>query len=211
MRPVLTMAKELRHKHGPPHPLSFIPFLLVQVSPAAGVGRTNAIHMQHSTTAVRAGKAGAQRYSFPTVKLTLVSDSATIIKPIALSSRNMHAFLFPKFEEFIEHHEEFHVLMLNKAMKVLGHAALFTGGIDSATIDIRIVMQAAILSNCCCLVLAHNHPSGALTPSAADRNITKRISQACKLMDIALIDHIILAPDGSYYSFADQAEVSLQP
>lgn len=167
--------------------------------------------MQRSTTAVRAGKAGAQRYSFPTVKLTYVSDSATMIKPQAQSSREMHHFLFPKFEEFIEHHEEFHVLMLNRRMKVIAHAALFIGGIDSTIVDVRIVMQAAILSNCSALVIAHNHPSGNLMPSSADRQITNRISQACKVMEISLLDHIILSPEGSYYSFADNSESALQP
>lgn len=166
--------------------------------------------MQRSTTAVRAGKAGAQRYSFPTVKLTYVSDSATMIKPQAHSSREMHHFLYPKFEGIIEHHEEFHILMLNRRMKVIGHAALFIGGIDTAIVDVRIVMQAALLSNCSALVLAHNHPSGSLIPSEADRRITQKISQACKVMDISLIDHIILSPEGSYYSFADNSESAMQ-
>lgn len=165
--------------------------------------------MQHSTTAVRAGKAGAQRYSFPTVKLTLVSDSVTTIKPVANSSPNIYHYLLPKFESFIEHHEEFHILMLNKAMKIIGHSALFSGGIDSTIADVRIIMQAAILSNCSCLVIAHNHPSGSLMPSNADRNITKQVSQACKIMGIHLVDHIILGAEGGYFSFADNAEPSL--
>lgn len=94
-------------------------------------------------------------------------------------------------------------------MKIIGHSALFSGGIDSTIADVRIIMQAAILSNCSCLVIAHNHPSGSLMPSNADRNITKQVSQACKIMGIHLVDHIILGAEGGYFSFADNAEPSL--
>ena len=120
----------------------------------------------------------------------------------------MRNFIFPVFEDFVEHYEEFHIILLNHGMRVLGHCPIGKGGLNSCVADARLVLQAAILSNASAVVLVHNHPSGALVPSNADRNLTRNLSQALQLVNIKVVDHIILTRD-SYFSFADFGEPSL--
>jgi len=71
-------------------------------------------------------------------------------------------------------------------------------------IDVRTIFQAAVKSNCSSIIAAHNHPSGNRQPSDADIQITKQISEAGKIMDIKLLDHLILTPSEGYFSFADE-------
>lgn len=99
-------------------------------------------------------------------------------------------------------HEEFWILYLNRANHVKQQFQLSRGGISSTVVDIRLILRKAIQTSCSSIILAHNHPSGNLSPSEADINITQRIAQAAKLMDINLIDHIIIAQK-DYYSFSD--------
>jgi DNA repair protein RadC len=70
--------------------------------------------------------------------------------------------------------------------------------------DIRIILATALKSLSSAFIIAHNHPSGKLSPSESDREITKQLYEASKLMDIMLLDHIIIAPDKGYYSFLDE-------
>lgn len=99
--------------------------------------------------------------------------------------------------------EECLVLYLNNASKILGAQKLSKGGINATVVDIRIILGTALKSLSSSIILAHNHPSGNLTPSEADKRITKQLNEACKLMDIKLVDHIIIAPQVGYYSFLD--------
>jgi len=100
--------------------------------------------------------------------------------------------------------EQFIVLMLNNSNKVLGFYPLSTGGITNTTVDLRLLFSTAIKSFATSIIISHNHPSGNLTPSEADKQITKKIKEAGALLDIRLLDHIILT-DESYFSFADDA------
>lgn len=100
-------------------------------------------------------------------------------------------------------------LLLNKGNEVIGVYIVGKGGLDSVTADVRLVMGAVLLIGATGIILCHNHPSGTLKPSDPDLIITKSISRACEYMHIALLDHIILAPDKTlaegavgYYSFA---------
>lgn len=104
----------------------------------------------------------------------------------------------------LDYRESFFALYLNQANKVLGIKKISECGISSALVDVRIVLQAALLCNASGIILAHNHPSGNLTPSTADIKMTAQIKEACKIMSMALLDHIILTSD-SHYSFADDA------
>ena len=104
----------------------------------------------------------------------------------------------------LDYRESFFALYLNQANKVLGIKKISECGISSALVDVRIVLQAALLCNASGIIVAHNHPSGNLTPSTADIKITAQIKEASKIMSMALLDHIILTSD-SYYSFADDA------
>lgn len=106
----------------------------------------------------------------------------------------------------IEHHEEFILLLLNRANRVLGWTKISQGGINATIVDVRIIFQAAILANAVGIIISHNHPSGLVKPSDEDRRVTKKLNEAGKLLDIQLLDHIICTKD-SYYSFADEAEI----
>lgn len=110
----------------------------------------------------------------------------------------------PFFDDYMEYKEAFHVAYLTRENRVLAVIRVSEGGLSSTVVDARQVMQPAILLNAGCMILAHNHPSGNLKPSDADRNLTNKIREAAKLFDIELLDHIILTAD-SHYSFADDA------
>jgi len=109
--------------------------------------------------------------------------------------------LFDK--DIIEHHEEFWVLFLNRANKVIGFQQLSVGGLNGCVVDVRHLFQAALLSNACGLIVCHNHPSGNTQASEADIDITKKIRQCGDLMDIKLLDHVILTSD-SHKSLAEE-------
>lgn len=102
----------------------------------------------------------------------------------------------------IEYQEEVKVFLLNKANIVLGVFEVSKGGITSSIVDFRIILGVALKCNAVQLVLMHNHPSGNLKPSHIDISITKKLKQACELLEINLLDHLIVREDG-YYSFSD--------
>lgn len=100
-------------------------------------------------------------------------------------------------------HEEFWVIYLNNSNKVVNTVQLSKGGITGTLVDIRLLLKEAVLTNAVALILVHNHPSGTLRPSEADRNITEKINNACYSMDIKVLDHIIVT-EKSYFSFKDE-------
>ncbi len=106
----------------------------------------------------------------------------------------------------VEHHEEFVILLLNRAMRVLGWAKISVGGITSAVVDGRIIFQHALLANATNIIMSHNHPSGLVQPSEQDKSLTERLVKAGKLLEIEIKEHLIFAKDG-YYSFADEGEI----
>jgi DNA repair protein RadC len=100
--------------------------------------------------------------------------------------------------------EQFIVLYLNRANKVIGSYQLSKGGISGTIADVRLILSVALKTLASGLILAHNHPSGNLKPSEADKQITNKIKQAANLLDIEIMDHLILSIEG-YYSFVDEA------
>lgn len=100
-------------------------------------------------------------------------------------------------------HEEFWVLYLNNSNKVIHKAQLSKGGITGTVVDSRIIFKTALEYNATSLILTHNHPSGKLLASNADREITKKIKLAGQQLDILVIDHIIITEMG-FYSFNDE-------
>jgi len=98
--------------------------------------------------------------------------------------------------------EQFKILLLNRAGRVIGISDLSTGGITSTVVDSRIILVTALKANAPSIILAHNHPSANLTPSDADKYLTKRLTDAGKLLDIEVLDHIIVTSEG-FYSFAE--------
>ncbi|MBK7562250.1 MAG: JAB domain-containing protein [Chitinophagaceae bacterium] len=103
----------------------------------------------------------------------------------------------------IELVEEFKVLLLNRSNKVLGVLDASSGGITGTVADPRIILTAAIKANAVGIVLSHNHPSGSVKPSRADEELTVKIREAARFLDMTVLDHIIISSEG-YYSFADE-------
>ncbi|MDD6186231.1 MAG: DNA repair protein RadC [Bacteroidales bacterium] len=125
-------------------------------------------------------------------------------KPQIQSSMDVVNFMQNKIAYL--NHEEFWVLYLNNANLILKTAQISKGGITSTEVDTRIVMQEAVVQKATQLILCHNHPSGSVRPSRADINLTEKISKAAKIMDIALVDHIIIHRE-KYYSFAEEGRI----
>ena len=103
-------------------------------------------------------------------------------------------------------HEEFWIIILNRAHKVLNTVKISQGGLTGTVIDTRMILKHALDKKATALIVCHNHPSGNIKPSEADIGITKKIRDAAELMDITLLDHLIIA-DRKYFSFADEGMV----
>ena len=99
--------------------------------------------------------------------------------------------------------EEFKVLVLNRANQVLGILPVSVGGVAGTVVDPKIIFSAALKTNSSSLVLGHNHPSGNLKPSQADIQLTRRLKEAGKALDLPILDHLIITSE-SHFSFADE-------
>jgi DNA repair protein RadC len=120
------------------------------------------------------------------------------------TSRDIFSILLPQFADLP--HEEFWILLLNKANRVLNKVLISKGGQSATVVDAKIIFKAALENNAASIILAHNHPSGNLRPSQEDINLTKKIVSAAKLLDFSVLDHIIMT-DKAYYSFADEGNL----
>jgi DNA repair protein RadC len=103
-------------------------------------------------------------------------------------------------------HEEFWLLMLNRANRVLGRYKVSQGGLSGTVIDTRIILKKALDQLATSIIVCHNHPSGNTQPSDADIKITEKLKKAAEMLEIKLLDHVIIA-DTSYFSFADEGLV----
>ena len=110
-------------------------------------------------------------------------------------------------KETIELLEQFYLILLNKANKMLGWIKLSTGGTSGAIVDVKVIFALALRTNSSKIIISHNHPSQNLRPSDEDKKLTEIIKEAGKLFNIILLDHIILSSDETYYSFADEGEI----
>ncbi len=127
--------------------------------------------------------------------------SEALEKKAVSSSKEIAEFLQSKIKDY--RREVFAVLFLNRANKVNHFEIISEGGITGTVADPRIILKKALEEDAVSIVLCHNHPSGSLKPSRADEELTKKIKEAAKYFDIAVVDHIIVSDQG-YYSFADE-------
>ena len=102
--------------------------------------------------------------------------------------------------------EEFWILLMNQNHRLIKKMCIAHGGISEVSVDIRIIIREAVLVNATILAVCHNHPSGSLAPSRMDNDLTYSIQNACKLMRIRFLDHVIIT-DGAYYSYHEEGEV----
>ena len=125
-------------------------------------------------------------------------------RPSVTSSREVYQLFYDNWDaDRIELQEQFKVMLLNRGNRVLGIVDISTGGIAGTLADPKLIFATALKAGASSIILAHNHPSGQLTPSQADRTLTKKLTDGGKLLDISVLDHVILTAD-SYFSFADE-------
>lgn len=125
--------------------------------------------------------------------------------PKIASSNDAFQLLYSSWDKnHIGLHETFKVLLLNNSNRVKAIYALSSGGITGTLVDVRILFAILLKSLTTGVILAHNHPSGNLRPSEADKQLTRKIKKGGEYLDIKLLDHLILTPDGDYMSFADE-------
>lgn len=122
-------------------------------------------------------------------------------KPRVVTSSDVAAIFKPLLSDLP--HEEFWVLLLNRNNLLIDKMLVSQGGLSGTIIDVRIILKMALEKLACSIILCHNHPSGNLNPSEADKEITTKIKEAGKHMDIPVLDHLIIAND-DYFSFADE-------
>jgi DNA repair protein RadC len=143
-------------------------------------------------------------YNVAEVELIYKSKVKASERPQICSSKDAYKVLIQLWDDNkIEFVEQFKVLFLNKANKVLGAYEASTGGISGTVADPRVIFAAALKANCCAIIVSHNHPSGNLKPSRQDEELTQKLKQAGQLLDIKLLDHVIITNE-AYFSFADE-------
>jgi len=153
-----------------------------------GVGPAKAV------TILAALELGRRRAGMQHSEKTPVKSSETVYK------------LFHPLMGDLEH-EEFWLLMLNRANRVLGKYKVSQGGLSGTVIDTRIILKKALDNLASSIIVCHNHPSGNKKPSDADLKITEKLKKAAEMLEIKLLDHVIIA-DKSYFSFADEGLIN---
>jgi DNA repair protein RadC len=131
--------------------------------------------------------------------------SGYIDRPQILSSKDGYLCIAPILMDL--NHEEFWILLLNRANKVIGKEKISAGGVSGTVVDAKIIFRKTLeVAPASSIILCHNHPSGNRNPSQADIDLTKKLKDAGEKLDILVLDHLIIAED-SYYSFADEGRL----
>lgn len=148
-----------------------------------GIGQAKAVSI---LTALEIGRRKQQEALLERVKITC--------------SKDVYEIMYTDIGHL--NHEEFWVLYLNNANKVLEKRQISKGGLTSALVDIRLLFKRALELSSIAIIICHNHPSGKLAPSSSDKEMTTKIYNAGKTLDVKLLDHVIIT-EKSYFSFAD--------
>ena len=136
------------------------------------------------------------------LKLTYHHKVKPSERPRVDSPEKVYNILLQNWSDQIEFVEEFNILLLNRANRVLGLANISKGGLSSTIVDAKVIFATALKAKASSIILAHNHPSGQLHPSQADKDITKKLVEIGKVLELPVLDHLIITPDG-YYSFQE--------
>jgi len=152
-----------------------------------GIGSTKAITIM---TALELGRRRRLSEAVNRVKISTSNDAYDLMAPL--------------LEDLTT--EQFWVLYLNNANKVLCKEQISAGGMTATIVDVRLILKRALELKSTALVLCHNHPSGTLEPSKADVDVTNKMKKAASYMDIQVLDHLIVS-DIAYFSFADQGRL----
>lgn len=125
-------------------------------------------------------------------------------RPAIRTSRDIYELFYPLLCDLPN--EEFWILLLNPACRVVNQVRISRGGLDQTTADVRTILREALLARATQLALVHNHPSGNTQPSTDDIRLTQKVQQAAQVMNIRVLDHVIVC-DGAYYSFSDEGRL----
>ena len=125
-------------------------------------------------------------------------------RPAIRTSRDIYELFYPLLCDLPN--EEFWILLLNPACRVVNQVRISRGGLDQTTADVRTILREALLARATQLALVHNHPSGNIQPSTDDIRLTQKVQQAAQVMNIRVLDHVIVC-DGAYYSFSDEGRL----
>jgi DNA repair protein RadC len=138
------------------------------------------------------------------IQLSYKSKVKVSLRPKITSSKDAYEVLARYWDETrIEFVEQFKVMLLNRANKVIGMFEVSTGTTTATIADPKLIFVSAIKGNACGIIVAHNHPSGNLSPSQADLQLTAKLREAGKFLEIPLLDHLIITSE-AYFSFADE-------
>jgi DNA repair protein RadC len=129
------------------------------------------------------------------------TDTEISAKPKVITSIDAFNLLSGKLSDLP--HEEFWILLLNRAHSVIKMQCISKGGISGTVVDARLILKPAIEHLASSIILCHNHPSGQLKPSEQDLSLTKKLKDSARLMEISVLDHLIIG-DQKYLSFADE-------
>jgi DNA repair protein RadC len=155
-----------------------------ELSKFKGIGEAKAISI------ISAMELGRRRREAEAGKITQIS-----------CSKDIYNLMSRYFSDL--NHEEFWIVLLNRANHVLSQCLISKGGQAGTVADPKIIFQAALENHASSIILSHNHPSGNLRPSQADINLTRKLRDAGQLLDISVLDHVIFT-NASYFSFADE-------
>jgi len=146
---------------------------------------------------------GKRLYEVAEIQLIYKSDVKPSQRPKVNGAKDAYNVLLENWNDSkIEFVEQFKVLLQNRANKALGVFEVSSGSSTGTVADPKLIFAAAIKANACGIILAHNHPSGNLQPSQADIDLTKKVKEGGKLLEIQVVDHLIVTKEG-YYSFAN--------
>ena len=126
------------------------------------------------------------------------------LHPDMSTATRIYNHMLPKMQDLAT--EEFHILLMNQNYRLVKSVKISQGGITETSADIRVMMREAVLCNATILAACHNHPSGSLSPSRADDELTRSIKEACRVMRIHFLDHVIVT-DGAYMSYREQGKL----
>lgn len=141
-------------------------------------------------------------------EITIGKKRTDIPKVKIASSRDTNQYIRNMFSDELGLYEKAVVLYLNRANNVTDFQVLSSGGINGTVVDIRLLFATALKTASNSIILCHNHPSGNLTPSEADKMITRKIKQVAEFHTIEFLDHLIVGEDETkYYSFADEGNL----
>ena len=131
-------------------------------------------------------------------------EQSPLERPDLGTATRIYNYMRPKMQDLDT--EEFWVLLLNQNYRLIKEIRISHGGISEVSVDVRIIMREAVLANATVLAVCHNHPSGSISPSRQDDQITQTIHRACDTMRLHFLDHLIIT-DGQYFSYHESGKV----